>query len=79
MTRDEIVNKPVARKRSKAPGAPRAGERKGEKDVQLRVVFMRPKLTSKHTMAMLMAAGLSFWSLSFKILLVLLLLAMASM
>jgi hypothetical protein len=45
---------------------------------QLSVVFMRPTLTSKHTMAMFMAAGLSVNSLSFRILLVLLLLAIAS-
>jgi len=39
---------------------------------------MRPTLTSRHTMAMLMAAGRSVSSLSLRILLHLLLLAMAS-
>ena len=50
-----------------------------EKDIQLRVVFMRPKFTNKQTIAILKAAGLSFCNLSLRILLVLLLLAMASM
>jgi hypothetical protein len=46
--------------------------------LQFRVVFMRPTLTSRHTMAMLMAAGRSVSSLSLRILLHLLLFAMAS-
>jgi hypothetical protein len=46
---------------------------------QFSVVFMRPTLTSRHTMAMLIAPSVSCSSFSFKILLHLLLLAIASM
>lgn len=46
---------------------------------QFSVVFMRPTLTSRHTMAMLIAPSVSCSSFSFKILLHLLLFAIASM
>lgn len=47
-------------------------------NLQFKVVFMRPTLTNRHTMAMLMAAARSVNSLSLRILLHLLLLAIAS-
>lgn len=46
---------------------------------QFNVVFIRPTLTNKHTIAMFNAAARSDRSLSLRILLVLLLLAIASM
>lgn len=53
--------------------------RSRQEHIQLSVVFILPKFTNKHTIAILIAACLSLCSLSFKILLVLLLLAIASM
>src|SRR5438309_583044 len=47
--------------------------------LQFNVVFIRPKLTSKQTIAIFLAGSLSLRSLSLKILLVLLLLAIVSM
>lgn len=47
-------------------------------DLQLSVVFILPKLTNKHTIAIFFAGSLSLINFSLKILLVLLLLAIVS-
>lgn len=49
------------------------------RSAQFKVVFIRPRLTNRHTMAMQMAPSWSCSSLSFRILLHLLLFSMASM
>jgi len=51
----------------------------GECYLQFNVVFMRPKLTNRHTIAIFFAGSCSVKSLSLNILLVLLLLAIVSM
>lgn len=62
-------------------GVPRQkkGKLEGTEGVlQFRVVFILPKLTNKHTLAILIAAALSWRNFSLRTLLVLLLLVMAS-